>query len=341
MVKRLWPLVFLCVFLIAGCGGTEEKAHRRNFFAMDTYMTMTAYGGTEAEQGLALAERKIRALESALSVTETGSDVYLLNHREGGEVLLGKDAAAVLRAMLGVAADTGGALDPSICPVVTAWGFTSGQPHVPDAESLAESLKKTGWEKIRMEGNTAVLPEGMEIDLGAAGKGYAGREVGRLLRGAGVRSAILSLGGNIEAVGTKPDGSPWQVGLKAPDADGYAGMLSAENEAVVTSGSYERYFTDEDGRRYHHILDPATGYPAENGLLSVTVIGKDGLLCDALSTALFVMGPEKAAEFWRRHSGFEMILITAGREILATEGAAARFEAEKRYTEKPVEVIRR
>ena len=317
-MKRLWPLVFLCVFLIAGCGGTEEKAHRRNFFAMDTYMTMTAYGGTEAEQGLALAERKIRALESALSVTET-----------------------VLRAMLGVAADTGGALDPSICPVVTAWGFTSGQPHVPDAESLAESLKKTGWEKIRMEGNTAVLPEGMEIDLGAAGKGYAGREVGRLLRGAGVRSAILSLGGNIEAVGTKPDGSPWRVGLKAPDADGYAGMLSAEDEAVVTSGSYERYFTDEDGRRYHHILDPATGYPAENGLLSVTVIGKDGLLCDALSTALFVMGPEKAAEFWRRHSGFEMILITAGREILATEGAAARFEAEKRYTEKPVEVIRR
>lgn len=304
-------------------------------------MTMTAYGGTEAEQGLALAERKIRALESALSVTETGSDVYLLNHREGGEVLLGKDAAAVLRAMLGVAADTGGALDPSICPVVTAWGFTSGQPHVPDAESLAESLKKTGWEKIRMEGNTAVLPEGMEIDLGAAGKGYAGREAGRLLRGAGVRSAILSLGGNIEAVGTKPDGSPWQVGLKAPDADGYAGMLSAEDEAVVTSGSYERYFTGEDGRRYHHILDPATGYPAENGLLSVTVIGKDGLLCDALSTALFVMGPEKAAEFWRRHSGFEMILITAGREILATEGAAARFKAEKRYTEKPVEVIRR
>ena len=290
MVKRLWPLVVLCVFLLAGCGGTEEKAHRRNFFAMDTYMTMTAYGGTEAEQGLALAERKIRALESALSVTETGSDVYRLNHREDGEVLLGKDAAEVLRAMLGVAADTGGALDPSICPVVTAWGFTSGQPHVPDAESLAESLKKTGWEKIRMEGNTAVLPEGMEIDLGAAGKGYAGREVGRLLRGAGVRSAILSLGGNIEAVGIKPDGSPWRVGLKAPDADGYAGMLSAEDEAVVTSGSYERYFTDEDGRRYHHILDPATGYPAENGLLSVTVIGKDGLLCDALSTALFVMG---------------------------------------------------
>lgn len=338
-MRRLWLLVVAAMFLIAGCGG-EEKAHRRNFFAMDTYMTMTAYG-PQAEQGLEAAEKKIHELEAALSAMEPGSDIYRLNHRQGETAQVGEEAAQVLRGMRDAAEATGGAADPTIFPAVEAWGWTGGRPHVPDEAVLAEAMGRVGWEKLDIRGQTVTLPAGMEVDPGAAGKGYAGRDAGRVLRRLGVTSAILSLGGNIEAVGARPDGTPWRVGLKAPDAEGHAGLLEAADEAVVTSGSYERYFTDEDGRRYHHILDPATGYPAENGLLSVTVIGKDGLLCDALSTALFVMGPEKAAEFWRRHSGFEMILITAGREILATEGAAARFKAEKRYTEKPVEVIRR
>lgn len=339
-MKTLWgALLAACVFL-AGCGGDAAEKHSRNFFAMDTYMTITAYG-PHAEEGMKEAEARIRTLEDELSVTKEGSDVWRVNHRTEDSTDLGADTADVVGAALALAKDTQGALDPTIYPAVEAWGFTKDRQQVPSPEALANALARTGWERAHLASRTLTLEPGMEIDLGAVGKGYAGREAGRVLREAGVASAILSLGGNIEAVGAKPDGTPWKVGLKAPDSEGYAGMIAVRDEAVVTSGSYERYFTDETGRRYHHILDPSTGYPAENGLLSVTVIGPDGLVCDALSTALFVMGKEKAEAYWRARGDFAMILIESGRHITVTENAADRFSILPEYTEEKAEVLYR
>lgn len=339
-MKALWGcLLAACVFL-AGCGGEAAEKHNRNFFAMDTYMTMTAYG-PHAEDGLRDAEARIRTLEEELSVTKEGSDVWRVNHRTKDASDLGADAAEAVGTALTIAKDTQGALDPTIYPVVEAWGFTKDHQQVPSPEALADALARTGWTRARLDGRTLTLEPGMEIDLGAVGKGYAGREAGRVLREAGVTNAILSLGGNIEAVGAKPDGSPWKVGLKAPDSEGYAGMIAVKDAAVVTSGSYERYFTDEQGRRYHHILDPATGRPAENGLLSVTVVGPDGLVCDALSTALFVMGKDRAAAYWRARGDFAMILIEEGRRVTVTDNLAEDFSLLPDYTDKQPEVLRR
>ena len=166
----------------------------------------------------------------------------------------------------------------------------------------------------------------MQLDLGAVGKGYAADLVTEVLREQGVESAIISLGGNIQAIGARTDGTTdWRVGIRAPWEEGNLGVLKVSNAAVVTSGGYENYFEDKDGNTYWHILDPSTGYPASSGLQSVTIVGKEGKMCDALSTALFVIGAEQAEDYWRGNGGFDMLLVTDENEIILTEGIADKF----------------
>lgn len=336
-----WRCFFLCVFLCAltaGCGGTggNEKAARREFYAMNTYMMIQAYG-PQGEKAAEAAEQRIRQIERKFSVTDPGSTIAGLN-RDGAAELDG-EVKDVLSFSLSMARESGGALDPAIYPLVRAWGWTTEERRVPSDEEIAAFLPLTDWRKIQIDGEEARLAPGMALDLGAVVKGYAGREAGRLLRERGVHHAILSLGGNIEAVGSRPDGSPWRVGLRNPRGEDHIGILQVHDAAVVTSGGYERFFTDSQGRRWHHILDPATGKSAESGLLSVTVIGKDGMVCDALSTALFIMGPDRAADFWRARNDFDMILLTEDGRILLTEGADRQFTIHDGYKEMPREVI--
>lgn len=173
----------------------------------------------------------------------------------------------------------------------------------------------------------------MELDLGAVGKGYAGDLVAETLEDYDIESAILSLGGNIQAVGSRPDGSNWRIGIRAPWEDGHLGVLRISDAAVVTSGGYENYFEDEDGNIYWHILDPSTGRPAESGVQSVTIVGDEGRMCDALSTALFVMGAQGAEDYWKANGGFDMIIVTDDGEILITEGIAGDFTLSDGRTE--------
>ena len=226
--------------------------------------------------------------------------------------------------------------------LVRAWGFTMGEFEagkrypVPAVSVTDALLEQVDYRKIRQDGTRVTLPEGMEIDLGAVTKGYAGREVAEFLRENGVTSALLNLGGNVQTVGAKPDGSPWRVAVQDPESDGYAGILEIVDCAAVTSGGYQRYFVGTDGETYWHIMDPSTGRPARNGLLSVTIVAEDGALCDALSTALFVMGAEKAEAFWRHTQtqpdgrAFGMVLVTEDREILVTPDLT--FTPESGYT---------
>lgn len=177
------------------------------------------------------------------------------------------------------------------------------------------------------------------LDLGAVGKGYAGDVIAELLRENGVTSALLDIGGNIQAIGSKTDGSDWRLGIRDPFGEGNVGVLSVSDKAVVTSGSYERYFIGEDGKQYGHIIDPSTGYPAESGLMSAAVIAKEGKLCDALSTSLFVMGLDKAADYWRGNKNFDMILITEDGEIYITEGIKDSFSLDSYHNTMKVHVI--
>lgn len=347
MKIKLLAIFLSFSFLLCGCTGKttddleakEAVKETKNVFAMNTYITLTVYG-ENADTALNKAEDRIHEIEALLSVTDEDSEIYAVNHSGGTPVRLSSDTERVLSFALDMAQKTNGALDPTIYPVLTAWGFTTESYQIPAQEKLDQLLKTIGFDKVQIEDHALALPNGMQLDLGAVTKGYAGDEIVNLLKNSSVASAIINLGGNVQTLGTRPDGSMWRVGLKAPDADGHIGILEVSDCAVVTSGGYQKYFTGEDGKTYHHIIDPSTGKPAENGLVSVTVVGKEGKLCDALSTALFVMGADRAIEFWSENSGFEMILLTDTNEILLTEGLENSFTVLEAYASYPVTVIR-
>lgn len=327
MIKRLLPL--LCaLLLLTGCGagsGETTQLHTATILAMDTVMDLSVYGGSQ--ELLDQARERVLELEELLSATDPDSEIYALNRTGAAE--LSEDTAALLNRGLELCRETEGALDLSIYPVVRAWGFTTGEYRVPEPQELAELLEHVDYTKIACSDSGGVtLPEGMELDLGGVAKGYTGDRLIELLRENGVTSALLNLGGNVQTLGSKPDGDPWRVAVQSPAGEGYLGYLSISDQAVITSGGYERYFEDGEGNVYWHIMDPDTGYPAKSGLVSVTVVGEEGVYCDALSTALFIMGEENAISFWRAHGDFELLLVTEDGRLLVTKGLTDRFRSE-------------
>ena len=339
--RQFLAVLLLLLTALSGCGRTNLEAQEaeNSFFAMNTYMTFTAYG-EQAEDALVDARVRVEEVEALWSVTDEGSEIYRANHSGGEPVNVSEETAELVSFALEMAEKTEGALEPTIYPVLRAWGFTTDTKQVPSQEEIDALLEDVGHEKITLDGTLLTVPEGMELDLGAVGKGYAGDLAAEAVRARGIECAILSLGGNIQAVGSRPDGTDWRVGLRSPWEDGTLGVLRVSDQAVVTSGGYENYFEDKDGNVYWHILDPETGYPAKSGLLSVTIICPQGRMGDALSTALFVMGPQKAEEYWRENGDFEMILVTEEGEILITEGVADHFTLSEGRTEE-IRVISR
>lgn len=330
---------------LAGCAGRQVKMETQ-IFAMDTVMSLAFYGtGSEdALQGTldGLAET-VYDLQDALSATDPDSDIYLLNHADGAETALSPAAVRLLSAALELCAQTEGALDLTAYRAVEARGFTTGEYRAPGPAELAELADHIDYTAVELNGEegTARLPEGMELDLGSVAKGYAGDLLAARLRDAGVASALLDLGrSSIQAVGSKPDGSPWRVGIQDPAGEDYLAVLEIEDQAVGTSGGYQRYF-EQDGTRYWHIIDPATAAPARSGLASVTVVGASGLVCDGLSTALFVMGLEEGADFWRGHSELDVqvIFISDDGSITITPGLSEVFSLAEEQEGREVTVL--
>ena len=319
-VKRVFAFLLAPLLLLPyGCAPAQPL--ERTFFAMDTVMTLRLYQGGDGSL-LDRAEARVRELEGLWSVTDGASEISTLNH--DGSAELSPETADLLRTALDMCRRTDGALDISTYPVLRAWGFTTGEYSVPGGEAIAALLPLVDYGRVALEAGAAALPPGMEIDLGSVAKGYTGDALAALLKQGGAASALLDLGGNIQAVGSKPDGSPWRVAIRDPAGDGNIGVVEVADQVVVTSGGYERYF-EEDGVLYWHIIDPATGWPARSGLTSVTVVGESGLLCDGLSTALFVMGREGALEHWRQHRDFEAVLVAEDGSVTITAGLEGRF----------------
>lgn len=341
---RLFCALLSFALVLSGCRMRNQNTadvteeHTTGIFAMGTYMTLTAYGESAGE-ALALSEKRIQELESLWSVTDENSDIYKVNHNGGRPTEIREETAEILQFALDMAKQTNGALEPTIFPVVTAWGFISGEYQIPDADELADLLEKADYRKVVLEENMVILPDGMQLDLGAVGKGYTGDILAELLKEQGVTSALLNIGGNIQMVGRKPDGSRWRLGIQNPFGEGSLGVLESEDGAVVTSGNYERYFIGEDGKQYGHIINPDTGYPAESGLASVSIIAKEGKLCDALSTAIYVMGLEEATKYWRENGNFEMLLVTDENEIYLTEGIQNDFTLDESFSDMKINVI--
>lgn len=322
MKRLIFPFLALLLLLTA-CGG---KSAQQQFFAMDTVMSITAYGD-EAEEAVPAAVAKVNALEALLSRTRADSEVSALNAAAPGTVPISGDTARVLSLAVEWSEKTGGAFDVTVAPVSAAWGFGGGEEHrVPAREELEELLTLVDSGALTVSGNTAALEKaGMEIDLGGIAKGYASGQAEQVLRERGVESALLDLGHNITVIGGKPDGSAWRVAVQDPrDSSGAVGVLSLRDTSAVTSGGYQRYF-EQDGVVYHHIIDPRTGYPADSGLLSATVVCADAGLADLLSTATFVLGEKDALALWRAEGGFELVLVTEDGRVVVTEGLSGQF----------------
>ena len=338
MKKYFISAMLSALLFLTGCSAeSSPEPVQGTFFAMDTVMDFTIYG----ESGLIdQSESLIASLESLVSVTDANSELYAIN-QTGSGTLTGK-ASSLMEQALEICRRTDGALDISVYPIVRAWGFTTGSYQVPDEAEIQALLPLVDYRKIQYDAadGDVTLPEGMKIDLGSVAKGYAGQLVAQMLREHGVQSALLNLGGNVQTVGAKPDGSPWQIGIKDPQGEDAMMVLSVEDQAVVTSGGYERYF-EQDGQTYWHIMDPSTGHPADSGLISVTIVGDEGVVCDGLSTALFVMGLEKAADLWAQSGDFEAVFVTASGEVYITEGLRDRFALTEQYADTPVSVIER
>jgi thiamine biosynthesis lipoprotein len=308
------------LLLLAGCGGRAASGAplRRTVFAMDTVMNLTVCGASDAD--LQAAEDELTRLDAALARTRAGSDVYTLNHT--GSVRSAALAELCARANE-LAAETGGLFDVTVAPVLALWGFgeNTGDLRVPDGAALAEALSRVGYERLSVDGDgeTVRLALPAQVDFGGVAKGFAADRLLRLLDRTG--GAVLDLGGDVALRGTRDDGSRWRVAIRDPaDAGAYLGVLETTDVCVMTSGVYERYF-EQDGVRYHHILDPRTGYPADSGVVSATVVCESGVRADALATACCAAGADAALRLRETLADvvpFDLILVTDDARVLYT-----------------------
>lgn len=316
MILAVIPLI------LSGCTRNIEPISRTGFY-FDTVIQITLYDtedGTILDGCFVLAEK----YENLFSATTEGSDVWNINHAGGKTVTVSEETAALLVTAADYANTTEGVIDPTIHPVSALWGFGSdGEAHVPEDNKIKEALSHVSCDNIRFDTapseetgesvyRTVTLTDpGAAVDLGFIAKGYIADKMKEYLLSRGVKSACISLGGNVLAIGEKPDGSPFRIGIQEPFAASGKSLDTVEirDTSVVTSGIYERCFYENDVL-YHHVLDTATGYPVDNELAGVTIICPSSVKADALSTACLCLGLEKGRQFLDGEKDVAYLLVT-------------------------------
>ena len=335
------PMCIAILLSLTACGPKAEP-HSSTIFAMDTVMNLTIYGEGKVASGqdmLSLMAAWINEIEGELSVTKEGSDIHNINANGGNPTQVSDNTARLLKQALDLCEQTGGTLDITAYPAIKAWGFTTGEYRVVDETERVELAEHIDYRCVELDGTSVTLPEGMEMDLGAVAKGYTGDVLVLGLEEAGIASALLDLGqSTISAIGTKPDGKPWRIGIQDPYGEGYLGVLELNDRSMGSSGNYQRYF-EENGQIYGHILDPETAAPADSGLAGVTVVADSALLCDGLGTALFVMGLEEAGDYWAENRHFDAIFIEENGDITVTAGLKDSFTLAEGYLDREVTIL--
>ncbi|MEI7904438.1 MAG: FAD:protein FMN transferase [Candidatus Firestonebacteria bacterium] len=320
-------ILFLVLPILVSAG--DDGLVKKTRYLMDTYCSIYTPKSEDADKAMDKALDSVEALNNKFSAFLSGSQVYEFNTK--GTPITDPEIMKVIKIALDVTAKSGGAFDITVKPLITLWGFYGElpkDPKVPGKDALSAALKLIGPGTVAVQdGKLVKLRKTAQIDLGAVAKGYAVDRAMRSLKESGIKSALVDLGGDIYALGTYK-GKPWKAGIKNPRGEGALGVMDLTELSISTSGDYERYFV-KDGRRYCHIIDPRTGYPATE-LMCAAIIAPDATLADALSTAVFVLGREKGLELLKAYPQTEAIIIDAQGGVSLSEGLKKIFSKTKK-----------
>ncbi len=360
MRKLFLPLSIAVCIICCGCSNKNTECSRQ-IFAMDTVMDIKVYSDKQTgKSSLDMVEKEINRIDCLLDRKNSDSEIYNINKKKSANISM--EIFEIINSALSVSKRTDGAFDITIAPVMDAWGFYDSEFRVPSESELEEALCGVGFEEIQLnriqrnidddelqdisddvkkddisadkggiENLKITMPRNACIDLGGIGKGYASDKVVEVLKNNGIDSSIISLGGNVYALGKRKNGEQWNIGITNPyNKEKIIGTLQLSNKCVITSGGYQRYF-ESGGVIYHHIINPKTGKSADSGLASVTVIADKGITADGLSTALFVMGLEKSIELWESSTDFEAVIVDVVGNIYITEGIEDTFHSTEKY----------
>lgn len=293
--------VLLCTILVfaglvfSGFGkNTPEEASGTGVY-FDTVVDIRIFG-PDADDLLQGCFDLCQKAEKTLSAHLESSELYLLNHRSEQSVEVSDELAACIARGIEYGDLSEGKFDITILPLKELWNFESEDPEVPGEKEIQEALRKVDYHRVHVDGSTVTFDDpDTQIDLGGIAKGYISETLKNWLKEQGCTSALINLGGNVSVLGSKPDGSDWNVGIQEPFADRgtILEVVKVNTGCVISSGTYERFF-EQDGKSWHHILDPSTGRPAVTDLQQASVVGEDDVLCDAFSTICILTGREEA-----------------------------------------------
>lgn len=335
LINHSITLAFSAVIFLTGCSSQssslESSPLSKQNFVLGTVARITLYDH-QSDELLEQAFSKLSELENTLSINKTNTLIDKINENSGiAPVEVDEETYSLIEKGIHYSELTSGAFDITVGPLVKLWNIGFADFKVPTATEIAETLPLLNYEFITLDPtNHSVYLEkkGMQLDLGGIGKGYAADEVASLLKENGVEHAIIDLGGNIFALGDKPGNKLWTIGVQDPfNPRGKSlGTLQVANKSLVTSGIYERFNTAEDGTRYHHILNPSTGYPFENEISGVSIISDSSTDGDALSTSTFALGVKEGLAFIESLDGIDAIFVTTDKKVYLTSGVKEQFK---------------
>lgn len=315
MRVRFAVAAVLSAFILSCNPPANKRSVEKSRFLLDTLVRISVYDQNcpvkKAESAIDHAFDLMQELEAKTSVHIDTSEVAQIVQQAGREtVKVSKETVRLLKQSVEISRQTGGLFDVTIGPVKDLWGFSGTSFRVPDSAEIHSVLSRVNYRDILFEKDAVMLrSSGMEIDLGGIAKGYIIDRAVAFLEEAGIRSGIVEAGGDLRIWGSHPYRELWKIGIKHPRGNGndLIGMIQTKAISIATSGDYERYFI-QDGKRYHHLLDPRTGYPA-TGCVSVTIVTENAILADAYATAVFIMGPEQGMKFIEQTDGIEGVII--------------------------------
>lgn len=321
MRRIIIPLFFALLVLLSGCA--KGKAERQ-IYIMDTVCNISV-SGEGCEETVGQIEDLLEKVDLMCSPTQEESEVNVLNRAASEGIAPSKELLELLEKGQKVRLETGGAFDITLGKLIELWDI-GGANNIPNNSQISNALSMCGAGNFEISEGTARLSNGCEINLGGIAKGYAAGRAMEIFKENNTARALISLGGNICVWGEKEDGTPWKIGVRDPNggASDYIGILELRDTVIAVSGDYERFF-EKDGVLYHHIIDASTGKPAESDIRSVSVVCRDGARADALSTALFVMGKERALDFWRESDDFECIIVGNDMKVTVTQGLSDKL----------------